>query len=418
MSKNVFAYSALLLVLVVLAFLGGMALGSSQAQAQVTDAPTLTQAPTDTLAPTETTAVTPTKNRDELFAPFWQTYEIILSQYVVQPVDEVELMRGAIRGMLESLGDQHTSYMDPDMYRQSTTQLEGDYEGIGAWVDITGEYLKIISPMSGSPAEGAGLRPEDKIIAVDGEDMTGIDGNLVLKRVLGPAGSQVTLTIQREGTDPFDVTITRARIIIPSVEGYMIEDTNLAYVQLSTFGDDTGDDLHDKLEELLAQNPQGLVLDLRFNGGGYLTTAVQVISEFVPVGEVAMYEEFSDGTMRDLRTISGGLAFDIPIVVLVNDGTASASEITAGALQDYGRARLVGIQTFGKGSVQNWIPLRDDGGAVRVTIARWLTPLKRQINQIGLAPDFVVEITEEDIAAERDPQLEKAIELLTTDTNQ
>jgi carboxyl-terminal processing protease len=421
MSKNPLLNLALMMVLVGLAFMGGIAVGNNEAKAALITTPTtVVDNPVPTVEPTQvqepaTPTATPdgfAKSREELFAPFWQTYEIVLSQYVDQPVDEETMMRGAIRGMLESLGDEHTSYMDPNMYRQSLTQLQGDYEGIGAWVDITGDYLKIVSPMSGNPAEAAGLRPEDLIIAVDGEDMTGIDGNVVLSKVLGPAGTNVTLTIQREGVENFDVTITRAHIVIPSVEGKMIENTNLAYIQLTTFGPNTADDLHAKLIELLAQNPTGLILDLRYNGGGYLNTAVQVLSEFLPAGEVAMYEEFGDGTQRPLRTIEGGLAKDIPMIVLVNDGTASSSEITAGALQDYGRAQLVGIQTFGKGSVQNWIPLTDNAGAVRVTIAHWLTPEKRQINKIGLTPDYLVELTTEDATAKLDPQLDKAIELL------
>ncbi len=420
MSKNPLVYLVLMMLLVGLAFMGGMAVGENQAKAGlIATATPAVQGTSPTIPATEganssTPTVTDenTVNRDELFAPFWQAYDIVLSQYVDQPVDQTALMRGAIKGMMEALGDEHSSYMDPDMYRQSSTQLAGDYEGIGAWVDITGVYLKIISPMSGSPAEAAGLKPDDLIVAVDGVDMTGIDGNVVLSKVLGPAGTDVTLTVQREGVENFDVTITRAHIVIPSVEGKMLENTSIAYVDLTTFGDDTGDDLRAKLEELLAQNPTGLILDLRYNGGGYLNTAVQVLSEFLPAGQVAMYEEFGDGTQRPLRTIDGGVAKEIPMVVLVNDGSASASEITAGALQDYGRAKLVGIQTYGKGSVQNWIELDGENGAVRVTIAHWLTPLKRQIHKIGLTPDYVVEITEADATAKVDPQLNKAIELL------
>ena len=354
----------------------------------------------------------PATDRDKLFAPFWEVWDLVKNQYVDQPVDEKEMMRGAIRGMLESLGDEHTSYMDPDQFRQANMQMEGDYEGIGAWVDTTGEYLVIVSPMPDSPAEKAGLKPGDTIVAVDGEDMTGIDGNLVLRRILGPAGTEVTLTVRREGQEEtFDVTITRARIVVPSVTSEML-DNNIAYVQILTFGDDTTPDLKDALEELMAQNPQGLILDLRNNGGGYLQTAIEVVSQFVSNG-VVMYEEYGDGTRQTFEALTRGLATDIPLVVLVNEGTASASEITAGAIQDLKRGTLVGVTTFGKGSVQNWIPLENDEGAVRVTIARWLTPNGRQIHKVGLEPDVVVEMTDEDIEAERDPQLDKAIEILT-----
>lgn len=353
-------------------------------------------------------------DRDALFMPFWEAWDIVKTQYVEQPVDEVVMMRGAIRGMLDSLGDEHTSYMDPDQYRQQNAPLQGEYEGIGAWVDITGEYLKIIAPMPGSPAEAAGLQPDDLVIAVDGEDMTGVDGNLVLRRILGPAGTEVTLTIRRASVaETFDVTIVRAKITIPSVKGEMLKE-NIAYVQLITFGDDTDRELDKVLKELLSQNPKGLILDLRNNGGGFLKTAVKVVSEFIPADQVVLIEEFGDGTRETYKTEKQGVARNIPLVVLVNDGTASASEITAGAIQDYGRGKLVGTRTYGKGSVQNWVPLANDQGAIRVTIARWLTPKGRQINKVGLEPDIVVEFTEEDIQARKDVQLEKAIEILTS----
>ncbi|MEJ5200965.1 MAG: S41 family peptidase [Anaerolineales bacterium] len=183
-------------------------------------------------------------------------------------------------------------------------------------------------------------------------------------------------------------------------------------MQLLTFGDDTAEELDKTLEELLSKNPKGMILDLRNNGGGYLNTAVKVVSEFIPANKVVLIEEFGDGTRQTYKTEKHGIARDIPLVVLVNEGTASASEITAGAIQDYGRGKLVGTRTYGKGSVQNWVPLANDQGAVRVTIARWLTPKERQINKAGLEPDIVVEFTEEDIQARKDVQLEKAIEFL------
>lgn len=347
----------------------------------------------------------------ELFQPFWYAWQLVHQNYVDQPVNDTVLMQGAIRGMMQSLGDPHTSYMDPDQYRQANTPLEGEYEGIGAWVDISGEYLKIISPMPNSPAEKAGLKAEDQIVAVDGEDVTGMDGNLVLRRVLGPAGTQVTLTIRRpEMTETFDVTITRAKIVIPGVESKMLEG-NIAYIQIFTFGENTEKDLRQQLEDLMAQNPVGIILDLRNNGGGYLYTAVAVVSQFISSGPV-LYEVYGDGKRDTYKALGNGIATEIPLVVLVNEGTASASEITAGAIQDYQRGTLVGTTTFGKGSVQIWQPLGTDDGAVRITVARWLTPKERQINGIGLTPDIEVPITDEDIAAKRDPQLEKAIELL------
>ena len=375
-----------------------------------------TQSANSTIPPVGTLVdnlATPTQKltREDLFKPFWEAWDIIHENYVDQPVDDVALMRGAIKGMLEALGDKHTSYMDPDQYRQANIPLEQEYEGIGAWVDTTGKYLTIITPMPGSPAEKAGLKPSDAIVAIDGEDMTGIDPSLALRRVLGPANTQVTLTINREGlTETFDVTITRAKITIPSVSGKML-DNHIAYVQLFQFAENTDSELRKTLTELFKQEPAGLILDLRNNGGGYLQTAVEVASEFIDKGTL-LIEVYGDGTRDVYEAKKNGMATNIPLVVLVNEGTASASEILAGAIQDYGRAALVGVTTYGKGSVQKWIPLSGDEGAVRVTVARWLTPKERQINEIGLSPDYEVKMTPEDIQANKDPQLDKAIEVL------
>jgi carboxyl-terminal processing protease len=301
--------------------------------------------------------------------------------------------------------------MDPQEFTDANAGLEGTYEGIGAYVDTSGEYLTIISPIKNSPAEAAGLRPGDRIIAIDGEDMTGIQPELARRRVLGPAGSVVELTVSRgDEPEPLLFEITRAQIVVASVEHEMFEN-GIGYIKLNTFGDTTSDELRNALEEIMANKPRGLVLDMRNNGGGYLQTAVEVASQFIPEG-VVLIERYGDGREDTYDARSGGLATDIPLVVLVNQGTASASEIVAGAIQDYERGKLVGMTTFGKGSVQIWNPLSDNQGAVRVTIAKWLTPLERTIHEIGLAPDFEVDLTEEDFEAERDPQLDKAIEVL------
>jgi carboxyl-terminal processing protease len=344
-----------------------------------------------------------------LFTPFWETWDIVHDQYVDQPVDDLAMMRGAIKGMLEALGDKHTSYMTPEEFSQANEALEGEYEGIGAWVNITGDYVEIISPMRGSPAAEAGLQPNDIIIGINGEDMTGIPGDLVLRRILGPAGTDVLLTVRR-GDQTFDVKVTRAKIIVPTAEHEMLDD-KIAYIILSNYGDKTTQQLREALENLLAQDPIGLIFDLRGNGGGYLNTAIQVVSEFIGDG-VVMYEQYGDGETFTYQAIPGGLATEIPLVVLVDEGTASAAEITAGAIQDLNRGPLVGVTTFGKGSVQTWVTLKNDAGGVRVTIARWLTPNGRQISEIGLEPEYIVELTPEDYAAGLDPQLDKAIEVL------
>jgi carboxyl-terminal processing protease len=349
-----------------------------------------------------------------LFTPFWEAWNIIHKQYVDQPVNNTLLMQGAINGMMQSLGDPHSTYMTPQEYTDANSQLAGSYAGIGAYVDTSSKLLTITKPIPGSPAEKAGLQAGDQIIAVDGTDVTSLDSETVRQKVLGPEGSTVKLTIQRPGqTAPFDVQITRATIVVPSVTSKMLAN-NIAYIQISTFGDTTASDLHKQLSALMAQNPKGLILDLRDNGGGYLDTAISVASEFIPSG-VIVSEKSGTGTLTPYNATPGGLATNksLPMIVLVNAYSASASEIVSGALQDTGRAKLLGVTTYGKGSVQNWVPLSNNQGAVRVTIARWLTPKGRTIDKKGLTPDIVVPMTADDIKANRDPQLDAAVKQLT-----
>ncbi|MBC8336998.1 MAG: S41 family peptidase [Anaerolineales bacterium] len=395
-------------VLLVSVFSGGLAAGYLIKENVPADLLSLATAPTPM---PETTEATPDE-LTTLFTPFWEAWQIVHDDYVDQPVDDLKLMQGAISGMLDSLGDEHTSYMDPHVYTQATSSMEGSYDGIGAWVDSTGDYLAIVSPMPGSPAEEVGLKPGDLVIAIDGEDMTGIDGDLVIRKVLGEAGTTVELTIRRKGeSEPLKFNVTRAHITIPSVEGELLEG-NIGYVRIFTFGTNTTPELRATLEDLLDEGAEGFIVDFRNNGGGLLVTAIQVASEFIPGGEVVLYEQYGDGTRDTHKASRGGLATDLPLILLMNEGSASASEVVAGAIQDLGRGQLVGVTSFGKGSVQNWIPLNNDQGAVRVTIAKWLTPDERTIHGVGLKPNVVIEITDEDIEAERDPQRDKAVELM------
>jgi len=364
-------------------------------------------------APSAATLADEANTPDQLYEamlPYWETWRSV--QYSTADLDTSyeRLMRDSIHGAVNAMGDQHTSFMDPVQLRQSDLELQGNYEGIGAWVDTGGDYVVIIAPMEGSPAEAAGLRAGDQVLAIDGEDMLAIGSDMAVNRILGPAGTPVVLTIAREGVEPFNVTIVRSRIIVPSVESEMLPG-NIAYVQLFTFGADTSRDMRLALEELMAQSPSGLILDLRNNGGGYLDTAVDITSEFLKEG-VVLLEDYNDGSRYTYEVEPGGVATDVPMVVLVNPGSASASEILAGALQDYGRAPLVGETTYGKGSVQISRTLSNGQGALRVTIARWLTPDARQIHGVGLEPDYLVPFTQEDADAGRDPQLDEAIRLL------
>lgn len=406
-------------------FTGGIMVGRSYPSTTiepvktiVSNPPTIMILPTSTPSESTLDLEIPISENDstpqdlkKLFKPFWEAWQLIHDQYVDQPVDDVSMMRGAIEGMLKALGDQHTSYISPEELLQDQMSMDGMYEGIGAWVDTQAEFLTIISPMPGSPAEAVGLKPGDEVIAINGEDMTGIDGGVVVRKVLGPAGTKVTLMIRREGVEgSLEFTITRAKIILPSVVSKML-DKDIAYVQIITFGKSTEKDLHKALQDLLSKNPKGLILDLRGNPGGLLQTAIDVASEFIKEG-VIMYEEYGNSFRQEYKAKGNGLVTDIPMVVLINEGSASASEIVAGAIQDYQRGVLLGMTSFGKGSVQNWIPLSDDQGGVRITIARWLTPKEHTIHETGIKPDYKVELTDQDIKAKRDPQLDKAIEIL------
>ena len=364
-------------------------------------------------APTQVFQATTDEELEELFQPFWESWDLLHENYVDQPLDDLALMRGAISGMLAATGDKHTSYMNPEQFEQANAEMSGEeYTGIGAWVNTTGEYIEVVSPMKNSPAEKAGLKAKDVVIAIDGEDMTGIPGDLALQKILGPAGEAVTLTIRR-GEEILEFTIVREKITVPAVEYEMLED-DIAYIALNTFNELSTKQMRDALKELLPQNPKGLIFDLRNNGGGFLVTAIEITSEFISDG-IVMYEEYGDGSRESYNAQPGGLATEIPLVVLINEGTASASEITAGAIQDYGRGTLISVTSYGKGSVQNWIALKTERGGVRITIARWLTPNGNQINEVGLTPDIEVPYTQEDVDADRDPQLDAAIDFLNNE---
>ncbi len=355
---------------------------------------------------------TGTAGPDEMnMEPFWEAYDILKEFYVDQPLDNDALVEGAIEGMVKSLGDPHTRYSDAESYQAELAYMEGEeYEGIGAWVDLSGDYVRVTSPMRGSPAEAAGLRPRDLVIAIDGEDQTGEDLNLSLSKIKGPEGTKVVLTIKRGEEEPFDVEIIRARMTTPMVIWEMRDD-DIAYIELTQFGEMTVEELEKAIDELLPQNPKGIVLDLRNNGGGYVEACVSVAEEFLPKGSLVLTEKNGDGTLVDYKTRFAGQAQDIPMVVLGNEGTASASEILIGALQYYNRAIFVGTQTYGKGTIQIQ-PELSNGGAVSVTIARWLTSGGDSIHDAGITPDIVVELTEEDYKNEIDTQYNKAVELL------
>ncbi|HNS02793.1 MAG TPA: S41 family peptidase [Anaerolineae bacterium] len=321
-----------------------------------------------------------------------------------------DLTYGAINGLTLQLNDDYTYLRDPEEAAFFNETLEGSFEGIGARVaEAEGGGVRIVEPFSGQPAWNAGIRRGDVILAVDGQDITRMTLQDAISLIRGPKGSDVLLTVKSEGQESREIAVVRDRITVPAVE-YRMLDEGVAYLRLGEFSAPATEQMREALKALQAQNPSGLVLDLRGNPGGFLRTAVEITSEFIDEGPVVI-ERFKDGREDVFEAQSGGSALTIPLVVLVDEGSASASEILAGAVQDAGRGILVGARTYGKGSVQ--IPDElSDGSVMSITTARWFTPNDRLIHGEGLLPDIEVPRSEEDIAADRDPQLERAVEYL------
>lgn len=350
------------------------------------------------------------ENTDELFKPFWEAWQLLHAYYVDQPLDDNAMMEGAINGMIEALGDPHTRYADPEEYSAEKEYISGEYQGIGAYVDVSGEYVRITEIIEGSPAEEAGLKPDDLVIGLNGEDVTGVDPNEVLQNIRGPEGSTVLLTIKR-GEEVFEAEVARRRIDSPSVTYQMLDD-DIAYIKMSQFGDKTTAELQEALDAVMKEDPKGLILDLRSNGGGWVDTAVAAASEFLPLNTLVLTEKDGDGTQRDYYTRrGGGRALDVPMAVLINQGSASASEILTGALRCNDRATVVGMKSYGKGSMQIQSEL-SNGGAVSVTIARWYLPDGTLIHGEGITPDIEVDYTKEDYDNGLDPQLDAAVNCL------
>ena len=364
-------------------------------------------------------------SEDEAFRPFWDTYHTISERYAGGEVDRDALIQGAIRGMIEALDDPYSSYLTSDEYRDSLQGISGEFEGIGAEIateDGAGEQgcatlgpdcrLVIVAPLAGSPAERAGLRSGDLVLAADGISLDGLTVDGARDRIRGPKGSVVTLTVQRDEAEPFALEITRDVIQQEEVESRDLVDGTVGYVRLNGFSDRGAEELEAALRAHVAAGVAGIVLDLRGNPGGYVTAARDVASQFIGSG-VVFSEQDADGTLTPTEALPGGAATDpsLRVVALVDGGSASASEIVAGALQDTGRATLVGETTFGKGTVQQWQELPGEGGAFRLTVARWLTPDERWIHDVGLQPDVAVELPDE-LGPDEDPVLDRALEIL------
>jgi carboxyl-terminal processing protease len=347
------------------------------------------------------------------FPLFWEAMDILYRDFYGKLPESDDATYAAIRGVLSQVEDPNTSFMSPDEAEFFRSSLQGSFEGIGARVDwdMNFDTVRIVEPFENQPAWKAGLKRDDLITHVDGETIVGTDLMSAIEKIRGPKGTPVRLTVVRLTEDqPFDVEVVRDRIEIPTIESDTVGG-DIAYIRLNTFNENAGDLVRDAVKTALAQNPSALIFDLRGNPGGLLRQAVETASVFLPKGERVLIERFSDGKEEIYVTEDEPVTTDLPIVVLVNEGSASASEIVAGAIQDMERGQLVGATTYGKGSVQLPQTL-SDGSILRVTIARWFTPDDRTIDGEGLAPDVAVDLTDADRQAQRDPQLNKAIEVL------
>lgn len=353
--------------------------------------------------------------------PVWEAYSLLVREYVLRDkVDPDVLAEAAIRGMIDALGDRYTAYISPTSFELESQRLVGDFEGIGAEVTQTQDRQRvmIVAPIPNAPAESAGIRPGDVIFAVDGEDTTGWSVLDAVNRIRGKRGTTVVLSIVHLGDlDPVDIAIVRGTIKQDSVNARLIEDTPYGLAKISTFTGRTRDELRDALRELRDDGIEGLVLDLRNNPGGLLTATVDVASEFISGGLVT-YEVDGRGNRKDWPVRSGGESFDIPVVILVNAFSASGSEVLTAALQDNDRAVVIGVTTFGKGSVNTLRPLRN-GGGLYITFARWYSPDGRLIEGEGIDPDVEIDYTLDIAAARRgaeDTQLSAAIKQLDFQT--
>lgn len=358
----------------------------------------------------------PPQNQNIDFSLFWQVFETLPQKYLDKSVfDGQKLLYGAISGMVRSLGDPYTAFLDPKQNEAIKADLAGTYEGVGIQIGFNKDKrLVVIAPLSGTPAQKAGVRAKDLILRIDERDTFDLTLPEAVDLIRGPAGTSVRLELLREGEDkPIEKEIERAKINVKSVEvEYRSEQKGeMAVIKVTRFGDQTDSEWDSAVSDIGTRNVKGVVVDMRNNPGGLLSGAIHVAAEFMR-GTVVK-QEFADGRVESLAADHEGKLLKMPLVVLVNAGSASASEIFAGAIQDANRAEIVGEKTFGKGTVQDVVDFAG-GSGLHVTIAKWLTPRGKSINGSGITPDVIIEFPQQDQEDQKeDPQLKRALEILT-----
>lgn len=352
----------------------------------------------------------PPENSNADMTIFWQVWDELNAKHIDKPLNAQELVWGATKGMVAAVGDPYTLYLNPNENQSNDEILSGEYQGIGAELTMKDDLVTVVAPFDDSPAQKAGIKPGDKILKVNGEETYDKVLTEVVKKIKGKKGTEVTLNIGRVGEEPFDVVVVRDSITLDTVK-WEDKGDGVVYIRLSRFGEKTAQEWDTAVSDIIVKHPETktIVLDLRRNPGGFLGTAVHIASDFIPKGTIVS-ERFSNGTENKLGVDHKGNLLDKKIVVLIDEGSASASEILSGALRERADAILVGQKSFGKGSVQEPIDY-SDGSGLNVTIAKWYTPEGVSIHENGLEPDEKVEITDEDAKEGKDAQLEKALEI-------
>jgi carboxyl-terminal processing protease len=352
-------------------------------------------------------------NQQADYSLLWDVLDELNAKYVDRPLDQQKLLYGAVSGLVSAAGDPYTVFFDPTTAKQFSDQLKGTFDGIGAEVGIKNEQIVVIAPLDDTPAQKAGLVAGDAILAINGESTATMTVDQAVSKIRGKANTEITLTILHSGKrQSQEIKITRGHISVKSVK-FAEKETNgkkIGVITVSQFGDDTQGLFESAVEKVISSGEQGLIIDLRNDPGGYLNTAVDLASNWVDNGQVVVQEVDYKGETKSYNASGASRLKGIKTIVLVNGGSASASEILSGALQDYGLATLVGQKTFGKGSVQELENLKDNS-EIKITVAKWLTPKGRGINKVGLEPDVKVELTPDDVTAGHDPQMDRALEL-------
>ena len=359
------------------------------------------------------TTCLPLPPADADMALFWQTWHTLEGKFADKDkIDHQKMVYGAISGMVSSLGDPYTSFFDPPDTKQFVEDTSGSFEGVGMEIGIKQQQLRVVTPLENSPAKKAGIRAGDAIIKIDGKAAAGMTTDEAVKLIRGPKGTDVVLTLYREEwKDTKDFKLTRDIINVPSLK-WEIKNGDVAHIQLYQFTEKASGDFKAAAVDIINSPAKSIILDVRNNPGGYLSVSQDIAGLFLNKGQVVTHEKSGDGSDNvDYLSEGPSILAKYPVVVLINEGSASASEILAGALRDNREIKLVGNKSFGKGSVQQLIPFAD-GSSLKVTIAKWYTPKGDQISEVGLTPDVEVDKTAEDETKNLDPQLDKAIEIV------